>query len=164
MAKVTINSTEGLKQEAGDGLSIEMPVQFSAGNGWTMNSVTISTAAQASGSVIAGGLYLISASDGTTSPGGGLTVRLPLASSVPGAMFVFRNTSVNPHIISASRETGGTLAIVGLISRSLDTNFKTPRGSGLTMASAVGSSAVMVCDGVSFLVLNTSGSAAPSGG
>lgn len=87
----------------------------------------------------------------TISGANALTIDLPAASSVAGAMLAFRVTSNHQHVLSASAETGGTRSIVakdGVLS-----------GSALTFtAGAVNNSATLYCDGARFHLMAGSGS------
>lgn len=78
-------------------------------------------------------------------------VRLPLAANSAGAMVMVRQTSNHLHVVTASRETGGSRPIVakdGVLS-----------GSAFTFsAGAVGNAAGFWCDGVRWHLTAGSGS------
>lgn len=84
----------------------------------------------------------------TISGTGALKMVMPTAASCPGSMFIFRTLSAHAHILSASQESNGTKAFTDG-----DAN-----GSRITFGAAVGNSLAMVSDGVSFLLLQKSGS------
>jgi len=83
-----------------------------------------------------------------------LAATMPLASSCPGGMFVFRTLSAAAHYLTCSQETNGTLAFC-------DTSAS---GSNLSFPGyAVGESLILQCDGIHYVVLGASGSYAISG-
>jgi len=80
-----------------------------------------------------------------------LSQSMPLASTVPGAHFVFRVASNQAHFLTGSQEAAGTKVFSDL----------TTVGSKLTLSGTVGQSVALLGDGVSFLVVGArSGSAA----
>tara|TARA_Y100000034_G_scaffold112499_1_gene146545 strand:+ start:659 stop:1108 length:450 start_codon:yes stop_codon:yes gene_type:complete len=107
----------------------------------------------ASTTLTRGGVYVLS---GATS---GLTVVLPEASTVAGSMFTFRaGGAYNSNILTASLSDAGTGTSV--INEGWGSNLD---GSGqwgqkLTMAAANGSSVSLLCDGVNFSTVTSSGS------
>jgi hypothetical protein len=82
-----------------------------------------------------------------------VTYVMPLASSCPGAMFIFRSKTAYANALTCSQEANGTLAFTD----------GENRGSRLAVAAMVGSSVALVSDGTSFLLLGASGSGAISG-
>ncbi len=137
MPKVTYTSSKGLIQEAGSGITFD--------NSPVLASPTVFTAA-ANNTGSLPGLYTISST-------GAATVKMPLASAVPGGMFVFRSTTAQAHILTGSGETGGTKVF----------SSATTNGSSLALNNVVGSSVVLVSDGRSFLVSAISGTITISG-
>lgn len=118
--------------------------------GMSPTTLTTSTA------ITRGGLYYVTGDTVTT-------VTLPAAANVPGQSFIFRSTSAQAHVVTASAETNGTLAIVGfpgMAEASLELNG---HGSKLTLTAVQNSSVMLVCDGVNFLVSAASGSHAIAG-
>jgi hypothetical protein len=78
------------------------------------------------------------------------TVVFPAASDNVGAMFMFRLTSADAHVLTASNEAGGSRAIVakdGVVS-----------GSLFTFLGTVGAAAGFWCDGVRYHLVAGSGS------
>lgn len=133
MAKVVISSS-GFNQVAdGSGLEISAPLSQSP----TMDTTALTVAS----TLVNGGLYTISG-------GGALTMTMPLASSVPGAMFVVRNLSAHAHALTGSAEAAGTTVFTD----------GTTKGSKLALAAAVGNSVSLISDGKNFCVLAKSGS------
>ena len=142
MPKVTYTSGKGLVQETGSGVSFETtpvsPVQ------------AITTSA----SVTAPGVYTISGSTGN----GILEVVVPLASSVPGGLFVFRAASADAHYITGSSETIGTRVFKGFYSGS--NGAQQPQGSKVTLTGFIGNSVSFLSDGKNYCLLAASGSVA----
>jgi len=134
MAKVIISSTYGINQIAdGSGLQIDASL---------LKTPLMETTALTSATTLAnGGLY-------TVSGGGALTMTMPLAASVPGAIFVVRNLSAHAHALTGSAEDSGTTVFTD----------GTSKGSKLTLAAAVGCSVSLISDGKNFCVLANSGS------
>ena len=146
MPKVTINDRQGLVQSSGSGLEIGSSVTLSS---LPTTSVVSKTASSA---VTVPGVYSVSGS-------AVVTTTMPLASSVPGGVFVFRSLSdTHAHKLTGSLETNGTKVFCGMPGA-------TPanQGSALTLAPVIGSSVALVSDGKSFLVMASSGSCAISG-
>ena len=141
MARIVISSATGINQyRDGSGIEFDSSPTFS-------QSPTLQTSAlTAAGSVTVGGLYTVS---GNTA----VTTTMPLASSVPGATFIFRNLSATAHALTGSAEAQGTLVFTD----------GTTRGSKLALAAAVGNSVSLISDGVSFCVTAKSGSLTFSG-
>ena len=77
-----------------------------------------------------------------------LTMTLPLASETAGSTYRFRVGSVHAHILTASQETAGDVVVTD----------GTTQGSRLTLPNVVGSSVVLMSEGVNWLVLGNSGS------
>lgn len=143
MAKVTIDDRGVVVTKGSGGLVVNAPVQDSPK--MTVKALT------AASTLTAGGLYTVS---GT----GVITTVMPLASAVPGATFIFRSLSDHAHIFSGSQETAGTQVFAGMAG-ALPANL----GSSLALAAVVGSSAALVSDGKSFLVMAASGTCVLSG-
>jgi len=78
---------------------------------------------------------------------------MPLASSVPGGIFVFRDISGHAHALTGSQETVGTKVFAGMPGA-------TPANSGakLTFPAVANTSVALISDGKSFLVTAASGS------
>ena len=97
-----------------------------------------------------GGVYTMSGSTGT----GVLTGTLPLAASVPGSMFVFRCTSADAHVISASNVvTADDQLICGVTA----SHGGVLVGSELKLPATIGASVSFVSDGFNFCVIGGSG-------
>ena len=141
MPKVTISDSQGLVQTSGSGLEVNTTVSFAALPTVSINAKT------AAGSLAAPGVYTVSGS------GGALTFTMPLASTVPGGIFVVRDLSGHAHVLTGSLETGGTKVFAGMAGA-------TPANSGakLTFPATVGTSVALISDGKSFLVSAASGS------
>lgn len=141
MPKVTISDSKGLVQTSGAGLEINTTAAFS-----TFPTVSVN-AKTATGTVAAPGVYTVSGS------GAGITLTMPLASTVPGGIFVLRDVSGHAHVLTGSLETGGTKVFAGMAGA-------TPANSGakLTFPGTLGTSVALISDGKSFLVSAASGS------
>lgn len=134
MAKVIISSVYGINQVAdGSGLQIDASL--------AKTPLMETTALTAATTLVDGGLY-------TVSGAGALTMTMPLASSVPGAMFIVRNLSAHAHALTGSAEDAGTTVFTD----------GTTKGSKLALAAAVGNSVSLISDGKNFCVLAKSGS------
>lgn len=136
MARIVISSATGINQfRDGHGIEFDSAPIFS-------QTPTLQTSGlTAAGSVTVGGLYTVS---GNTA----VTTTMPLASSVPGATFIFRNISAQAHALTGSAEAQGTLVFTD----------GTSHGSKLALSAVVGNSVVLMSDGVNFCVLGNSGS------
>lgn len=99
------------------------------------------------------GVLTVSASDGAN--GTGLTVTMPAVSTVPGAMFIIRSLSPDAHTITGSADdaSGGPGASGGEIFTD-----GTLIGQSIATEALAGTSVSLVSDGVSWLVLSSSGS------
>lgn len=146
MPKVTIDDTKGLVQTSGSGLEISSELTLSS---LPITSVVGKTA---NSTIVSPGVYTVSGSSV-------VTTTMPLASSVPGGVFVFRSLSdTHAHLLTGSQEASGTKVFAGMAGA-------TPanQGSALALASVIGSSVALVSDGKSFLVMAASGSCTISG-
>lgn len=94
------------------------------------------------------GVLVMSAANGV------LTGTLPLASASPGTQFIFRTTSPSAHVLTASVGDGN----VFVENRSNPAgNVTGSDGTKLVMPAIVGSSVVLLCDAVNWVVLGGSG-------
>jgi len=148
MPKVIIDPIKGLYEVAGSGVEINVPVTYSSTSTPTAASISPQTSA---GTLVSAGAYTLS---GSTA----LTWVMPLASNVPGGVFVFRTASAHAHALTGSQEVGGTKVFAGMPGATPD-----GVGSKLTLNSVLGSSVALVSDGASFLIMAASGSASLSG-
>jgi len=140
MPKITYNASQGLVQEAGSGIVFE-----------TLPTVTVS-AKTAAATIATPGVYTITA-------GGAVAMTMPLASSVPGGIFVFRNGDAYANFLTGSAETAGTKVFAG----QPGTGTQAAQGSKLTLPAVAGSSVSVLSDGTNFMVLGASGSYTISG-
>lgn len=152
MPKITYDSTKGLVQETGSGVTFNSDsITFSSMPKSTVQAITTSS------TVTSAGVYTISGSTGT----GILQVELPLASSVPGAQFVFRAASADAHVITGSLEVAGTKVFAGIPGSSVA--GVAGQGSKLALPAVIGSSVSLVSDGKNYLLTGLSGSCTISG-
>jgi len=145
MPKVKITNSKGLVQSPGKGLEFE-----------TTPTLTVS-GKSAAFTVSQGGLYTVTA-------GGAVNVTMPLASDVPGQMFIIRNGDANANVVTGSSAWGDKKApFYG--------NFRNAAAfSGVDQATAVkitleaasGSQVTMISDGNKYCVLAVSGAVAPT--
>lgn len=70
------------------------------------------------------------------------TVVMPLASSCPGALFIFRAGSASAHVVTSSQETPGSTVFVS----------GSTVGAKVTFAASVGTSVILRSTGVHFVV------------
>ena len=146
--KVTISPVFGIKMESGSD-SLQIDSALSAPAKLNVNAVVTSSI------ITTGGLYTLSSSTATTQI-------MPLASSVPGVNFIFRNLSAHQHVLTGSQEAQGTLVFAG--PAGMTSSFSAAgQGSKFTMSGSVGVSVVLVSDGISFLVSAMSGSSTING-
>jgi len=146
MPKVVYTATQGLVQQSGTGVQFEsMPVS------------PIQSKTAVSGSVSSPGSYTLS---GTLAN----QVVMPLASAVPGGVFVFRSTSADAHYLTGTLEANGTLVFAGVATggASPSPTFN-GHGSKLALPAVLGSSVSLISDGKSFCVMASSGSYQISG-
>lgn len=146
MPKVVINDSQGLVQKAGSGVEISSTVSMASLPTSPVSNFTAAT------TIVAPGVYTLSASQGV------LTTTMPLASAVPGGLFVFRSTSPSAHVLTGSQESNGTLVFAGMAGATPNN-----QGSALTLPAVEGSSVALISDGKSFLVTAASGSCTISG-
>lgn len=155
MSKVTIGSKGVVEQKGSNELKIDVPVTFPADGASTVSfpySPTATVQAQTADATLRyGGVY-------TLSGNAVITMTMPFASAVPGARFIFRCASAHAHILTGSQETAGTKVFAGIAGATGGT-----QGSKLALPNIVGSSVVLECDGVNFLVSAMSGSCTING-
>lgn len=113
----------------------------------SQSPITTVSAKTASATLTAPGVFTLSGS------GAALTMVLPLASAVPGGLFVFRTLSAHAHVLTSSQETGGSTVFAGLPGATPANN-----GAACTLPAVVGSSVALISDGRNFLVTAASGS------
>lgn len=142
--KTIISDSFGVKQ-VGDGSGLQIDSSLSSSPTMTVNSLT------AASTLTIGGVYTMSGVNA-------ITTVMPLASSVPGSTFVFRNISAKAHTLTGSQETNGTLVFAGLAGA-------TPanQGSNLALEATAGASVALISDGLKFLVMAASGTVTLSG-
>ncbi len=143
MPKVNYTESAGLYQTTGTGIQFET-TPFSPVQTITANAT-----------VDAPGVYLLNKSDAN------ITVVMPLAASVPGGVFVFRQANASPrtHFLTGSAEVGGKRVFCGHIAATPDSN-----GSLLTFPALQNSSVTLISDGFSYCLAAASGSITISGG
>lgn len=145
MPKVSITSASGIVESAGSG-GIVMDVSPTV----SVQALVSSSAAPLT--LTTGGVYTVTGTGATQ-------VIMPLASAVPGALFVLRSVSAYAHWLTGSAESAGTQVFAGLPG----TTGVSGSGSSLALPAVVGSSVAVVSDGKSFLLSALSGSCTISG-
>lgn len=146
MPRTIISDSFGVKQ-VGDSTGLQIDSALSSSPTLSVNSLT------AASTLTAGGVYTIAGS------GGAVTTVMPLASTVPGSMFVFRGLSAHAHVLTGSQESNGTKVFCG----TPGLTGATGSGSSLALSAVIGSSVVLVSDGKSFVLTGMSGSITISG-
>lgn len=144
MPKVTVSDSKGLVQSKGTGIQFQ-----------SMPYATVQTQNTSSGSIAAPGVYTISSSIAA----GALATIMPLASTFPGGVFIFRNLSADANFLTGSAEAAG----VRVFKSSITGSEAQAQGSKLTMFPGIGASVALVSDGLSYLVTANSGTVNISG-
>ena len=145
--KVKIDDTSGFNQIGGQtGVQIDSAITFASTPVVTISPITSNT------TLVAGGVYTISGASA-------VTVTMPLAATVPGSLFVFRNASATAHVLTGSQEDPGTLVFAG----AAGTGNNAGHGSKSTFQAILGNAAAYICDGKSFLQTAVSGTMTFSG-
>lgn len=148
MASVTINDTQGLVvNKDGSGLTVQSPLSVANLPTTPVSPKTAIT------TLVSPGVYTMTA-------GGNSGFVMPLASSVPGGIFVVRNGDAYANILTGSQEAQGTKVFKGFVS---GTMMAQEEGSKISLPNIVGASVALISDGKSFLVLASSGSLSFSG-
>jgi len=161
MAKTRIDSRGVVTTPGGSGVTLGSATTFSKGATFatssqfqeeiTLKSGSISDVVPigADANIVRGGVYTLSGDSE-------ITASLPTPADVPGAMFIFRSISAHAHMITSSNVTQDLETITDGSSE----------GARIALDSVIGSSAALVCDGRSYLVLASSGTvtyATPAG-
>lgn len=151
MPKIKVNDSQGLVQEEGTGVEFNSAVTIkSTVSMQSLPTAVISLKTDPS-TITAPGVYDLN----YDAPA---TWVMPLASSVPGGIFVFRTSDGSGHHLTGSQETNGKKVFAGMPGSTPDNN-----GSKLTLATGTNRSVALISDGVSFLVMASSGSCSISG-
>lgn len=145
MTGVRINELGPITELARDGTQIDNHASSSGFLPYKQVSVVAHTTSTFNGGTQVG----LMAVAGLQTISGAVThsIRMPTASLVPGSVFSFRNVSAQGHILTGS----GEAPFVGP-----SPGFAV--GSQLTLGVPVGSSVVLYCDGLKYLVMAGSGS------
>ena len=139
MAKVKINS-KGIEQVAGSGLDVTKTTTNAGFGPYGQSGVTNVTSTSTLTKGMAG--VLVVSGDAI------VTGTLPTVNGAYGAMLTIRCGSAHAHVLSSSLDTQDNTNICDA----------TNHGNKLVMPAVVGSSAVLLADGVSWIVLGNSGS------
>ena len=139
---VTIDS-RGIVITPGSGLTINGVASVSGLLTATSGTIGAQIALSANTVLTTGGVYTLSSSSAA------IKATLPAASTVPGALFIFRAASAHAHQITGSNvAVAGTKTICDV----------TGSGTRLALPATVNTSVALLCDGVNFLVHGQSGS------
>lgn len=151
MPKIKVDDRQGLAQEAGTG--IEFNSAITVNSTVSMQSLPIAAVSLKTdpSTIITPGVYSLNYDVSATWV-------MPLASSVPGGIFVFRTEDGSPHSLTGSQEASGKKVFAGMPGSTPENN-----GSRLTLATGTNRSVALISDGVSFLVMASSGSCSISG-
>lgn len=128
----------GFVDDGSDDLTIDGSVVFAES--------PIATVKTATTTPIVGGVYEVS---GVAA----VTVSMPLASTVPGAQFVFRSTSAHAHVLTGSAWAKGERAFAGISGSAGIVD-----GAAIVFPAIIGTSVVLVSDGNKYLYTGGSGS------
>jgi len=140
MPKVVYTESKGLVQETGTGFEINTDaLALSALPTSPVQPIT------APATVTSPGVYTIAG-------GSASSVTMPLASAVPGGVFVFRAATAYAHWVTGSAEVPGTKVFADATSHGAKLAFS----AGV----AVGDSFTLISDGKNFTVMAQSGSLA----
>ena len=130
MAKTTISNEKGIFTEKdGNGLTVDDAITFKSTPKGTVQAKTDTA------TLVEPGVYTIAA-------GGIKLLTLPLASAVPGGLFIIRAASAHAHVVTASAETAGTQAFI--LSGTAPVVYQSSR---VELTGAVGNSVSFVSDG-----------------
>ena len=143
MPKVKYTAAQGLTQETGRGVQLET-LPYSPAQ-------TISTIANNTGSLP--GVYVF------TNTGAVSTLAMPLASSYPGGVYVFKNGTdvARANVLTGSQEAT-TVRVFSGPANAAGAYAQFGRGASLALAAAAGASVTLVSDGTNFCVMASSGS------
>jgi hypothetical protein len=145
MPKVKVTNSKGLVQSPGKGIEYE-----------TTPTLTVQGKTEAF-TISQGGLYTVTA-------GSAVNVTMPLASDVPGQMFIIRNGDANANVITGSSDWGDKKAPFYGNFRAAAV-FSGKEGStavSIALEAASGSQVTMISDGNKYCVLAVSGAVAPT--
>lgn len=151
MPKVTFSDPQGLVQTEGSGVEFRSSVSINSSVSMTSLPTAVISLKTDPSTIVTPGVYNLN----YDVPG---TWIMPTAASVPGGIFVFRTSDGSNHSLTGSQETSGTKVFAGMPGATPDNN-----GSKLTLASGTNRSVALISDGVSFLVMASSGSCSISG-
>lgn len=143
--KTSINSEGVVVRSTGSGLDIDSTI--------SMNSLPIASISTKDlpGTITLPGVYNLNYDvQGTWV--------MPLASSVPGGIFIFKTVDGYNHNLTGSQENSGTKVFAGMSGATPDN-----QGSKLTLSTGTNMSVSLISDGKSFLVMAASGSCVISG-
>ena len=145
MPKVKITNSKGLVQSPGKGLEYEQ-------------TPTLSVHAKTEAFTLSqGGLYTVTA-------GSAVNITMPLASDVPGQMFIIRNGDANANVITGSSAWGDKKAPFygNFRSTALFSGVEQSTAVKIALEAASGSQVTMISDGNKYCVLAVSGAVAPT--
>jgi hypothetical protein len=145
MSKITIDDSRGVVEEEGSGLQINSSISMNS-----LPTVIVSLKTNP-GTITRAGVYDLNYDVATT-------WIMPLASSVPGGVFVFRTSDGSAHNLTGSQEASGTKVFAGMAGATPNN-----QGSKLTLETGTNKSVSLISDGRSFLVMAASGSCTISG-
>jgi hypothetical protein len=151
MPKITVNDFQGLVQTEGEGVEFNSAVSINSTVSMQSLPTTVVTLKTSPSTITSPGVYDFNYDFPAT-------WIMPLASSVPGGIFVFRTSDGSGHHLTGSQEVSGTKVFAGMPGSTPENN-----GSKLTLATGTNRSVALISDGVSFLVMASSGSCSISG-
>ncbi len=141
MPKVVYDSSRGLVQEAGSGISL------------TSNSIVFSSLPTSTVQEVTSNSALTSPGVYTVTGGSPLLVTVPDPSSVPGGTVIVRSLSAQAHALTGSSGVAGVN-----IFRSSPLATANVVGQKFTFAATIGETVTLISDGLAFCVAAGSGS------
>lgn len=151
MPKVTISDSQGLVQSEGSGVEFNSSVSINSSISMSKLPTAVVSLRTNPATLTSPGVYDLNYDVPATWV-------MPLASSVPGGIFVFRTSDGSGHHLTGSQEISGKKVFAGMPGATPENN-----GSKLTLATGTNRSVALISDGVSFLVMASSGSCTISG-
>ena len=144
MPKIVYNPSQGLVTQGGSGVSFNTSDITMGG----FPAVSVQDLSDST-TVTSPGVY-------TLSKAGASAIVMPLASSFPGGLFVFRSTTNQTHYLTGSAEADGTKVFAGQAGA-------TPDGQSWQLnfpaaGNRIGTSVSLLCDGKNFCIMAASGS------
>jgi len=150
--KTTISDGKGVVESKGTGTTIKNAVTLTS-------AVTLDTLPKATLQAKTAAATLTEPGAYTVSGSAAFDLIMPLASAVPGGVFVLRTLSEHAHGLTGSAETSGTTVFCNRP----DTAISGTNGSKIAVLNEVGASLTVISDGLNFCLLAASGTVTING-